>query len=124
MLLAKNLVTQDTEGEILISGGGDGTIKLWQLSEKDGEAIRLFASLESGDDSVLSLALDGTILYSGRLDGEINIWDLDTRQQIRRLKAHRADVLTIAVGQGVFFSGAATGFAKVEIWKARSNTNR
>ncbi|KAL9107434.1 MAG: hypothetical protein Q9187_008425 [Circinaria calcarea] len=112
MLLAKGLCNSDAGKETLLSGGGDGTINVWKLGEKPGAAIQHFAKLENGDDSILTMALDGTLLYSGRLGGEINVWDLDTCQLIRQVKAHNTDVLTLAVGHGLIFSGGANGYAK------------
>ncbi|KAL8822950.1 MAG: hypothetical protein Q9191_006325 [Dirinaria sp. TL-2023a] len=109
MLLASGLYGDQ---EILLSGGGDGAIKLWQLDQMNCGAITPLASLENGDDSVLALALNGTILYGGRLEGEIHVWDLDTRQLIRRVKAHSVDVLALSVGQGLILSGGANGIAK------------
>lgn len=113
MLLAKGLNGNEADEETLISGGGDGTIKLWRLDRSASGAIKDPVSLENGDDSILALALDGTFLYSGRLEGDINVWDLDTRQLIRRVKAHTVDVLTLAVGRGLIFSGGANGYVKV-----------
>ena len=113
MLLAKGMNSGRSDQETLISGGGDGTIKLWSLDKDLQGVIKTPTTLENGDDSILSMVLDGTLLYSGRLDGDINVWDLDTRQMIRRVKAHTADVLTLAIGRGLLFSGSANGFAKV-----------
>lgn len=113
MLLAKGLIQHDSGEEVLISGGGDGTIKLWQLSQSSEGPIKELATLEAGDNSVLTLALDGTLLYSGRLEGDVNVWDLDTRQLIQTVKAYSADVLTIAVGHGLIFTGGADAYAKV-----------
>lgn len=113
MLLAKDASVHDWNDETLISGGGDGVINLWTLDRGLGRIVRKPFALENGDESILTLALDGTLLYSGRLDGDVNVWDLDTRQLIRRVKAHTADVLTLTVGQGLIFAGGANGFAKV-----------
>lgn len=114
MVLAKGLPYGDESEETLISGGGDGTINLWRLN-KYGHAgvIRKIDTLENGDNSVLSMAIDGTLLYSARLEGDVNIWDLDTRQLIRTVKAHNADVLTVTVGQDMIFTGGSNGWAKV-----------
>ena len=112
MLLAHGL-RDDPVAETLISGGGDGTIKLWILDDEAGSALSNAATLENGDESILSLALEGTLLYSGRLEGNVDIWDLDTRQLIRTVKAHTADILTLSVGYGLLFSGAASGISKV-----------
>ena len=113
MLLSSGLDADDAEAETLISGGGDGIVKLWSLDSDRGGALSEKSSLENGDGSVLSMALDGTVLYTGRLEGDVNVWDLDTRQLIRTVKAHNADVLALAVGYGLFFSGGSNGIAKV-----------
>ena len=110
MLISEGI---DDDDDVLVSGGGDGTIKLWPLAGDMNGTIADPVSLENGDESVLTLALDGTILYSGRLDGEINVWDLDTRQLIRRVKADNVDVLTLSIGHGFIFSGGANGLTRV-----------
>lgn len=116
-LIAKGLscgISSDNAGnECLISGGGDGVVKVWPLDADDGAVIAKPICLENGDESILTIALDGTLLYSGRLEGDINVWDLDTRQMIRRIKACADDILTLAVGHDLVFCGDARGTAKV-----------
>ena len=112
MLLARGL-SDDPEVETLMTGGGDGTIKLWCIGNDGDKSPTKPCLLENGDNSVLTMALDGLVLYSGRLEGNVDVWDLDTRQLIRTVKVHSADVLTLAVGHGLIFSGAANGVAKV-----------
>ncbi|KAL8994844.1 MAG: hypothetical protein Q9169_005291 [Polycauliona sp. 2 TL-2023] len=111
MLMVGGCEGETLEDETLISGGGDGTIKIWSLDATTG-AISELKALESGDASVLTLVLDDTLLYTGRLDGEINIWDLETYQLLRRIEAHTTDVLTLCVGHGSLFSGSADGVVK------------
>ena len=114
MLLAKGL-RDDPSEEILISGGGDGAIKLWALAKRGG-AIRELHRLEDGRDegeSVLSLSLDGTFLYAGRLGGEINVWDLETKQLVRNIRAKTDDVLALSVGGGYLFCTGMTGVVEV-----------
>lgn len=113
MLLARGLSSGGNDSETLISGGGDGTVKLWPLQSDQDGAITKPICLERGDESVLSMALDSTVLYCGRSEGEVDVWDLDTRQLIRTVKAHESDVLTLAVGHGFIFSGGSNGIAKV-----------
>ncbi|MGI4815726.1 MAG: hypothetical protein ACRYGG_20655 [Janthinobacterium lividum] len=103
----------DTTRDILVTGGGDGTIKLWRLTKEAGGAVQEIGVLENGDNSVLSMALNNTMLYAGRLEGEVNVWDLETRQLIQTFNAYEADVLTISVGNGLIFTGGADGRAKV-----------
>ncbi len=113
MLLSRGLDADDADAEVLISGGGDGIVKLWSLKSDESSALTEEISLENGDDSVLSMSLDGTVLYTGRLEGDVNVWDLDTRQLIRIVKVHNADVLALAVGYCLLFSGGSNGVAKV-----------
>ena len=109
IVLAHGLVRPGED--VLISGGGDGSIKLWALNPDDG-AISEAGVLDNGYISVFSMALDATILYAGLIEGDINVWDLDTRQLVRSVRAHAEDVLTLSVGRGFIFSGGAGGFAK------------
>lgn len=112
MIMARSLNVGETGKETLISGGGDGTIKIWELGEDGVEELR---ALENGDNSILTMALDGTFLYCGRLEGDVNVWDLDTFQLVRRVRAYdNEDVLTLAIGHECFFTGGADGWAKVE----------
>ena len=115
MLLVRGVSRMvDSDEDMLISGGGDGTIKLWQLSHDQNRGIRELACLGEDDaESVLSMAVDGSFLYSSKLEGVIELWDLDTKQKLRVIKAHRGDVMTLQMGWGYLWSAGATGYAKV-----------
>ncbi|USW48647.1 Putative peptidase M20, WD40/YVTN repeat-like-containing domain superfamily [Septoria linicola] len=115
MLLAREGVPERVGEDTLVTGGGDGVIKLWKLDAKNGGAIEELYSLDDGREeghAILSIAIDGSFLYSGRSGGEVDVWDLETHQLVRNLKAHRDDVLTICVGGGFLFSAAVTGYIR------------
>jgi di- and tripeptidase len=116
MLSLRGIVVDNPKEEVLVSGGGDGSIKLWRLDSRKGGAIKKLYQLgDSSGDSVLSLALDGTLLISGTIEGKIKVWDLETRQLVRNLRATVGDVLALSVGQGCLFAAGANG--KVEVCK-------
>jgi di- and tripeptidase len=108
---ASRLVEADED--MLISGGGDGTIKIWKLSNDPDDGIEEIACLGDDDaESVLTLTMDGSFLYSGKLEGVIELWDLDTRQKLRVIKAQRGDVMTLQMGWGYLWSAGATGYSR------------
>ncbi|KAI5460489.1 hypothetical protein BGZ63DRAFT_387327 [Mariannaea sp. PMI_226] len=118
MLVAKGpTVEVDAEEDVLISGAGDGTIKVWSLghqSEDDDEAgsIKEIMTLGADDaESVLSLTLDGSFLYAGKLDGIVELWDLDTAQRLRVIKAHDCDVMSLQMGWGYLWTASGNGWA-------------
>jgi len=113
----------EADDDMLISGGGDGTIKLWKLDNDDSVGITEIACLGEDDaESVLSLAVDGSFLYSSKLEGLIELWDLDTKQKLRVIRAHNGDVMTLQMGWGYLWSAGSTGFARVSNSR-RSNAN-
>ncbi|KAH8667078.1 beta-Ala-His dipeptidase [Xylariales sp. PMI_506] len=117
MLVTKGVTEHvDPEDDVLISGGGDGTVKVWRLGGTDVGPDGIYNGLEEllvlGEDdaeSVMSLAVDGSFLYSGKIHGIIELWDLDTRQKLRVIKAHKGDVMTLQMGWGYLWSAASTG---------------
>jgi di- and tripeptidase len=124
MLVTKGpTVLVDPEEEVLISCGGDGTIKMWRLHQEglekeDGERVNggieeLMVLGEDDAESVVCLAIDGSFLYSGKLGGTIELWDLDTKQKLRVIKAHDKDVMTLQMSFGLLWSGATGGSASV-----------
>ena len=113
MLLMRGLNSSHRHDEVLISGGGDGSIKLWSLNPDAEGAISELKVMENGDASVLTLALSDALLYSGKLEGHFDVWDLETYQLVRRVRAYPEDILTIAVGHELIFTGNCEGIMKV-----------
>lgn len=121
MLMSKGpTVDVDTDRDVLISGGGDGTIKLWNLlgdTHHDGDdvgGISELMTLGNDDaDSILSLAIDGSFLYAGKLDGVVELWDLDTTQKLRAIKAHSSDIMSLQMAWGFLWTASAAGGASV-----------
>ncbi|CAG8975688.1 hypothetical protein HYALB_00007892 [Hymenoscyphus albidus] len=113
MLLVRGVTRLvESDEDVLISGGGDGTIKIWKLAH-DSQPIKELACLGTDDaESVLSMAVDGSFLYSSKLEGVVELWDLDTKQKLRVIRAHKGDVMTLQMGWGYLWSAGSTGFAR------------
>lgn len=116
MLLTVGSAAALPNDEILITGGGDGFLKLWSMDPMDEGRIQEVGKLgdeDSEGDPVLSIILDGTFLYGGRVDGLINVWDLETRQLLRNVKVSEADVAALSIGRGMLFASFADGTVMV-----------
>src|SRR5262249_22524368 len=69
-----NILALSSDGNRLVSGGGDITIKVWDVDAgKDTQALRG----HGGNITSLALSKDGKRLVSGSWDKTIKVWDLE-----------------------------------------------
>ena len=112
MLLVKGLIESAPTEEALLTGSGDGAVKLWRLGQEPGATPVQIAKLQNSD-SVLSIAVEGSLLYCGLAGGALNIWNLDSQQLVKRIVRHTGDLWAVHVIQGVAICGDSTGTVKV-----------
>ncbi|KAJ2643074.1 hypothetical protein GGF44_001352, partial [Coemansia sp. RSA 1694] len=110
------------------SGGSDGAVRLWRFGAAGLEPAGELSARTKGEEEeeenneeeacVHALALDGDgLLFAGLQSGGIDVWDLETRQRIRTLPAHRANVFALATSSAkhhCLFSASADG--DVRVW--------
>jgi WD40 repeat protein len=86
------------DGECVVSGSLDGTIRIWNA--RTGGAVR--RPLVGHSDGVTSIEIsdDGKHVVSGSRDRTIRIWDFETGEQIREVRGHDGVVRTIAIFYG------------------------
>lgn len=113
MLLVRGLLESRSGEEILFTGSGDGSVKLWELGQGTNVAPTEIVSLQNGNESVLSIAVDGPFLYCGLTGGAINVWNLDSHQIIKTITSHTADIWAIDIIKGTIISGDSDGAVKV-----------
>ncbi|KAI2765277.1 hypothetical protein DTO012A8_9505 [Penicillium roqueforti] len=111
MLLVKGLVESAPSEEVLLTGAGDGVVKLWRLGQDPGAAPSQIAKLQNGDP-VLSVAVEGSLLYCGLAGGALNIWNLDSQQLVKRITRHTGDLWAVHVIQGIAICGDSSGTVK------------
>jgi len=78
------------EGNRLVSGSEDGTLRIW-LVDTGLEAAKLINSTKAGE-GILCCAVspDGRLIASGSADHTLAIWDAETGALLRRLSGHRS----------------------------------
>jgi len=108
-----NSLAISADGQILVTGSTDKTLKAWNLVT--GEEIHTFSG---HSDSVLSVAIspDGKILASAGADGMIGVWNLKTRQLIQFLGGHSGQVMSVVFHpkNNKLFSGS--GDKTIKVW--------
>ena len=67
-------------GDILVTGGSDGSVRVWSLTE-----YQPIHRLAAHDNSVTSLQFDDTRIVSGGSDGRVKVWDLKKGVLVREL---------------------------------------
>ena len=100
------------DGQTLVSGSRDDTIKIWQLST--GQELR---TLTGHSGSVFSVAIspDGQTLVSGNDDDTIKIWELSTGRELRTLTVHPLDVFSLAISPDGQTLVSGSAFSRIKI---------
>ena len=90
-----NSVAVSPDGRRIVSGGADGTVRIWDADTHQ----QVGAPLTGHTEPVVSVAFspDGRRIVSGSFDKTVRIWDADTHQQIGApLTGHTGDVWSVA----------------------------
>ena len=94
-----------TEGNILATGSGDATVKLWTNDD-----WILIGSITAQTYFVLCVAVDRNYVYAGGIDNCVNVFNRDDNKRVSSLHGHNANVLSLATDSKYVYSGSG------ELW--------
>jgi di- and tripeptidase len=112
-VLAKGLFRHDAEEEVLITGGGGGSIRLWKIDDLNEAGVVPVLRFKNKGFSVLDMAYSFPFLYVGLSEGHVNVYNLSSNQLIQRLNAGTADITQVTFNQGIICCGTSDGLIKV-----------
>ena len=85
------------QGELVLSGASDGTIKVWHWPEKDAPA-----PVKGHKEAVLAVALSGNRAWSGADDGSLIVWNWTNGERLEMMREPkpRGTVVDILIKEG------------------------
>ncbi|XP_064251790.1 F-box/WD repeat-containing protein 10-like isoform X5 [Passer domesticus] len=94
-----------SQQEQLVSGAGDGMVKVWSL--KSGKCLRTLMH----SSPVGAVRMDGTHVVSGGHRGLVKVWSAETGALIKTLERHQGPVLCLSFDQWHLVTGSSDGYA-------------
>lgn len=102
--------TTSTRQDVLVTGSGDETMKVWRCSPT---GLELLNTIECTHGAILSLVTREDILYAGCQDGYVRVWDLQTNGFIRTIMVQEnVDVLSLSILGSDLYTCSADGRVK------------
>jgi|GEM_PF-242975 len=105
-------IAASTDGNILVTGGTEKAIKVWDL--QTGELKRMLQS-DSGIINALAIAPNNQTVVSGSGDRMVRIWDAMSDRPPQMLKGHSSNILQVEVsddGRTV----VSSSYNEIKIW--------
>ncbi|UBF23874.1 hypothetical protein K9N68_19185 [Kovacikia minuta CCNUW1] len=91
---AASALAMSADGQILVSGGDDKAIKIWDL--KTGQLRKTLQS-DSGKIRAVAIAPNAKTIVTGSADHMVRIWDVTAKQSPRILVGHAEDVNLVEI---------------------------
>ncbi len=107
---AVTAVAFSPNGHHAATGGGDGTVRLWNTAST--EPLTAFAN--GGGVNAVAFNADGSILATGGADGVVRLWDTNTSRLMGTLIGHAAvDSMAFNQDGKIIASGNADGTTSI-----------
>ena len=101
------------DGQLLASGGADGTIKLWAVQSR--EVLRTLSG-PTAEGIAVAFSPDGKLVASACADGTVNMWAVQSGELVFTLKGHTAPVTALAFSLDGKLLATASTDKTVKLW--------
>lgn len=105
------------DGQTVVSGSSDSTIKLWNLNT--GQELHTLSGHSQGVTSI-ALAPDGQTLASGSKDKTIKLWNLSTKEEIYTITGHSDIITSVVISPDGKTLASASEDTTIKLWNLRN----
>ncbi len=118
-LLGNHAVQFSPDEKLIISGGGDKLVKIWDVAA--GKELKRFAGHESEINAV-SFSADGKYALSaggkawGNKDSTIRVWDVQTGKEIKIFKGHSGAIFCAAFSPDGKYIVSGSSDRTIRLW--------
>jgi len=108
------------DNTLVASGSGDGTVKLWRVS--DGVLIR---TLVGHTDLVYSVAFspDGRMIASGSEDGTVRVWRVSDGMLVHTFTEHMGAIYSVAFSPDGRLLVSASADGSIRAWRVQDGAS-
>ncbi|MEO1006017.1 MAG: hypothetical protein AAFW67_09235, partial [Cyanobacteria bacterium J06638_38] len=112
-------VAISSDGQYLVSGSSDNTVKLWDV--KDKSVIHTFEGHQAEVTSV-AISRDGRYLVSGSGDSTVKLWDIKSQSLIQTFEGHQAWVSSVAISSDGQYLVSGSYDTTVKLWDIKNQS--
>ncbi|AFY68445.1 serine/threonine protein kinase with WD40 repeats [Thalassoporum mexicanum PCC 7367] len=110
-------------GNVLVSGSYDRTLRLWSLNEVEAyEVMSKHLGFSSGVNTIAT-SPDGYTIASGNLDKSIRFWDARSSEPTFVLNGHAGQVLDLDFDPTGLILASASADRTVKLWSLENHEN-
>ena len=101
------------DSRYILSGGDDGTIKLWNTVT--GECVRVFEG-HRGSVSSVCFSPDDRYILSGGHDRMMRLWDVNTGECVRTFRGHMGNVNSVCLSNNGRYALSGSDDDTMRLW--------